>query len=38
MPFSVAGLAGDVLTALDEFLSGAAIFFTGDFSIVVGLA
>ena len=38
MPFSVAGLAGDVLAAFDEFVRGAAIFFTGEFAFVVGLA
>ena len=38
MPFSVTGLAGDVLAAFDEFVRGAAIFFTGDFAFVVDLA
>ena len=38
MPFPVAGLAGDVLAALDEFVRGAAIFFTGEFAFVVGFA
>ena len=35
MPFSVAGLAADVLTALDEFFRAAAIFFTGEFAFLV---
>ena len=35
MPFSVAGLAGDVLAAFDEFFRGAAIFFTGEFAFLV---
>ena len=38
MPFSVAGLLGDVLVAFDEFVRKAAIFFTGEFAFVVGLA
>ena len=35
MPCSVAGLAGDVLAALDEFVRAAAIFFTGEFAFLV---
>ena len=35
MPFSVAGLAGDVLAAFDEFVRAAAIFFTGEFAFLV---
>ena len=35
---SVTGLAGDVLAAFDEFVRKAAIFFTGEFAFVVGLA
>ena len=38
MPFSVTGLAGDVLAALDKFVRKADIFLLGDFSIVVGFA
>ena len=38
MPCSVTGLAGNVLAALDEFVRKAAIFFTGEFAFVVGLA
>ena len=38
MPFSVTGLSGDVLVAFDEFVRAAAIFFTGEFAFVVGLA
>ena len=38
MPFSVAGLAGDVLVALDEFVRKADIFRLGEFAFVVGLA
>ena len=35
MPCSVAGLAGDVLTAFDEFIRAAAIFRQGDFACLV---
>ena len=35
MPFSVTGLAGDVLTALDEFVCKADIFLLGDFAFLV---
>ena len=35
MPFSVAGLAGDVLAAFDEFFRAAAIFRQGDFACLV---
>ena len=38
MPFSVTGLSGDVLTALDEFVRKADVFRRGDFAFVVGLA
>ena len=35
MPFSVAGLAWDVLAALDEFFRAAAIFRQGEFAFLV---
>ena len=35
MPCSVAGLAGDVFAAFDEFFRAAAIFFTGEFAFLV---
>ena len=35
MPFSVAGLAGDVLAAFDEFIRAAAIFRQGEFAFLV---
>ena len=35
MPFSVAGLAGDVLAAFDEFFRAAAIFRRGEFAFLV---
>ena len=35
MPFSVTGLAGDVLTALDEFVCKADIFLLGEFAFLV---
>ena len=35
MPCSVAGLAADVLAALDEFFRAAAIFRRGDFAFLV---
>ena len=35
MPFSVAGLAGDVLAAFDEFVRAAAIFRRGEFACLV---
>ena len=35
MPFSVTGLAGDVLAALDEFFRAAAIFRQGEFAFLV---
>ncbi len=35
MPFSVAGLAADVLAALDEFFRAAAIFRQGEFAFLV---
>ena len=35
MPFSVAGLAGDVLAAFDEFFRAAAIFRQGEFAFLV---
>ena len=35
MPFSVAGLAGDVLAALNEFIRAAAIFRQGEFAFLV---
>ncbi len=35
MPCSVAGLAGDILTALDEFFRAAAIFRRGEFAFLV---
>ena len=38
MPFSVTGLSGDVLAALDKFVRKADIFRWGEFAFVVGLA
>ena len=35
MPCSVAGLAGDVLAAFDEFFRAAAIFRQGEFAFLV---
>ena len=35
MPFSVAGFAGDVLAAFDEFFRAAAIFRRGEFAFLV---
>ena len=35
MPCSVAGLAGDVLAALDEFVCKADIFRLGEFTFLV---
>ena len=35
MPFSVTGLAADILTAFDEFFRAAAIFRRGEFARLV---